>query len=139
MSYKSTFIQIAEDCPATESIVPQAKGNSMPIHLIQYNLLSKEPYTYSHEELVFAVYVARQGISDVELAEKRDELWANLFQKGHPCLRASALTKRYGWGAHYNEEGKIALYGMETEAYQDFVQSDDVKLLRAMRSKRVKK
>ncbi len=136
MSYISTFIQVAEDCPTTTSVVPPAKGNSTPIHLIQYNLLQNEPYTYSHETLVFAVYVARQGITEAELAERRDELWANLFQKGHPCLRASALTKRYGWGAHYNEEGKIALYGVETPQYQEFVQSGEVKLLKAMRNKR---
>ena len=29
--------------------------------------------------------------------------------KGQPCMRASPLTKRYGWAAHYDAEGKLAL------------------------------
>jgi hypothetical protein len=138
MSYTNTFIQVADDCAVTQSEVPIPKGTTMPIHVIQYQLLSRSPYQYDHEELVFAVYVRRQGISEAEVLARKDELWADLFQKGHPCMRASALTKRYGWGTHYNEEGKIALYGMESEAYQRFVQDEngDTKLLMAMRSKR---
>ena len=80
----------------------------------------------------------RQGLSEEEVKANKETLWADLFRKGHPCLRASALTKRYGWGAHYDEAGKIALYGMETSEYKQFIQNEsgDTKLLRAMRSKR---
>ncbi|WP_342481620.1 DUF6157 family protein [Paenibacillus sp. FSL L8-0340] len=38
------------------------------------------------------------------------EIWGALFSKSNPCLRASMLSKRYGWGMHFNDEGKIALY-----------------------------
>jgi hypothetical protein len=136
MSYTDTFIQVAEDCPVTTSEIPVPRGKTRPIHLIQYELLTRQPYHYDHEELVFAVHVRRQGIPEAEVQAHKDELWNELFQKGHPCLRASSLTKRYGWGAHYNENGKIALYGMESDEYQKFVADDTIKLLKAMRNKR---
>lgn len=137
MAYTDTFIEVAPDCPVVEGVVPVMRGKRTPIHLIQYRLLTDAPYTYSHKELVFAVHVARQGVLPEELVERRDEIWADLFKKGHPCLRASALTKRYGWGAHYDGEGKIALYGMDSVAYGNFTRpGTGVKLLKAMRSKR---
>ena len=40
-------------------------------------------------------------------------------------------------GRHYNGEGKITLYGMESEEYRRFVAGEDgVKLLTAFRNKR---
>ncbi|MGN7760701.1 DUF6157 family protein [Paenibacillus sp. 22594] len=30
------------------------------------------------------------------------------------------MPKRYGWGIHYNREGKIALYGKESPEYDHF-------------------
>ena len=136
MPYKNTFIQVAEDCPITSSEIPTLRGKKKSIHLIQYELLTENPYTLTHKDLIFAVHVQRKGISAAELAENKAALWADLFQKEHPCLRASSLTKRYGWGAHYNEEGKIALFGMDSPEYQQFVQDEATKQLKAMRSKR---
>ncbi|MCP4429329.1 MAG: hypothetical protein GY803_33010 [Chloroflexi bacterium] len=139
MSYTNTFIQVSEDCPTSSGIVPVAKSKRTPIHLIQYELLSQNPYTYDHRELIFEVHVRRSGISQDELSNRRAEIWDDLFQKGHPCLRVSALTKRYGWGAHYDENGKIALYAMEAERYQQIIQAEEdgkTKLLTAFRNKR---
>lgn len=139
MPYKNTFVEVAPDCPIIVAEVPVPRGKRIPIHLIQYNLLMESPYTLSHKELIFAVHVERQGISPEEVETRREEIWADLFKKEHPCLRASALTKRYGWGAHYNEEGKIALYGLGSEDYEEFTRpGTEVKLLKAMRSKRKK-
>jgi deazaflavin-dependent oxidoreductase (nitroreductase family) len=42
------------------------------------------------------------------------------------CFRASPLTKKYGWGIYSNEEGKIAMYGVESEEYQRFVADESV-------------
>lgn len=139
MTYTNTFIQVAEDCPAAIGIVPTAKGNRIPIHVIQYELLSQNPYTFDHKELIFEVHIRRSGISQEDAQKRRAEIENDLFQKGHPCLRASALTKRYGWGAHYDENGKIALYAMESDRYQQFIQAVEngtVKLLGAFRNKR---
>lgn len=136
MSYTTTFIQVAEDCPVSHSIIPEAKGPKAPKHLIEYELLTDNPYTYTHDDLVFEVFVRQKNISQEELHENGEQMRAEFLAKGQPCLRASSLTKKYGWGAHYNEEGKIALYGMETEEYKKFVQTEGIKLYKGMRSSR---
>ena len=139
MTYTNTFIRVSEDCPVSDGVIPIAKGKRTPIHVFQYELLSQNPYTYNHQELIFEVHVRRTGIPPDERHNRKTEIWDNLFQKGHPCLRASALTKRYGWGAHYDENGCIALYAMESEQYKQFIQAAEagtIKLLTALRSKR---
>ena len=135
MSYRDTFIQIAPDSMAISGVVPVSDRKPVPIHIIQYELLSQHPYCYTHEDLVFEVYVRRQGFSSEELAAHGTEIRGELFQKGHPCLRASALTKQYGWGAHYNHEGKIALYAVDSDEYRQFVATCP-NLLTALKRKR---
>lgn len=138
MSYQDTFIQVADDCPVETAVIPTLRGKSKSIHLIQYELLSKNPYQFDHEALIFEVYVQRNNISETDLAKRREELWNTLFKKEHPCMRASALKKKYGWGAHYDAEGKIALYGMDSVDYHTFLKDENCKQLMAMRSKRKK-
>lgn len=135
MSHQNTFITVAPDCPVEQAKVPVSKKVKKPIHLIQYELLQDNPYQFTHQELVFTVYLIKEGIECASDDEKAD-VWNKLFSKGHPCLRASALTKKYGFGAHYDQDGKIALYPMEGERYQTFITDDSIKKLAAMRSKR---
>jgi hypothetical protein len=52
-------------------------------------------------------------------------------------MRASPLTKQYGWGAHYDEAGRIALYAVQSEEYRRFSRDTTVRKFSAMRSKRV--
>lgn len=138
MSYTNTFIQVAPDCPVVSGVEPVARGESKPIHVIQYELLRDNPYLFTHEELLFEVHIRHKGITSEQLQTERAIIWDQLFQKMHPCLRASLLPKKYGWGIHYDAQGKIALYGMESPQYQRFVQADKsgVTLLAALRSKR---
>ncbi len=138
MNYKQTFITISPDSPTEASIIPASKGDKPTIHALQYQLLTEHPYTFNGEELLFEVHVRRLGLSPEEVAERRDELWAELFSKDHACLRASTLAKKYGWGFHFDEAGHIALYGAETDAYQTFSSGEqaDIKVLSGMRSKR---
>jgi hypothetical protein len=135
MVYKNTFIQIAPDSETTSGMIPESNRKVIPIHMIEYQLLSENPYRFDHEDLIFEVFLMCQGTSDEERASRGDVIHAELFQKEHPCLRASALTKRYGWGAHYDEHGKIALYAVDSVEYKHFVETCPNQLL-AMRSKR---
>jgi hypothetical protein len=72
------------------------------------------------------------------LAARGEAIRAELFQKNHPCLRASPLPKRYGWGVHYDGHGRIAIYGTESEDYRRLSRDGegDPALVRGMRSKR---
>ncbi|MBW4841004.1 MAG: hypothetical protein KZY74_16565 [Paenibacillaceae bacterium] len=136
MSYKNTFIRVSTDCPTDHAIVPVSTRPAKPVHLIQYELLSQAPYRYNHEELLFEVHIRHKQVPKEVVQERRQELWEELFSKPHPCLRASALPKKYGWGVHYDEQWKIAIYGMDSPDYQRFTASTDVQLLNAMRNSR---
>ena len=75
-------------------------------------------------------FAEKNDVSQHEMNTKR-ELF---FSKGQPCLRASALTKRYGWGIHYNQEGKIALVPVESPEYKKLLEDPATTKYKAMRS-----
>ena len=128
--YTSAFITIAPDCPVHAGEVP---GKTESVPGLQYRLLTERPYTLTGDELIFAVHLVHKNIgADADL----DAVRRALFAKPHPCMRASMLPKRYGWGVHYDEAGRIALYGAETAAYQQHAARDDLKILAAMRNRK---
>jgi hypothetical protein len=139
MKITDTFVLVAPDCPGRTSVVPAVKeGAKPPVHAIQYELLADHPYRYTLEELIYEVHTRHKGIPPEELANSGTRIWDELFQKNHPCMRASMLPKKYGWGVHYDHDGKLALYGMESEEYRRFAQTAEgpLQLVYAMRSKR---
>lgn len=135
MPYANTLIVVATDCPVEQSEPPVSKRAKKPMHIIQYELVLQHPYKYGHKELIFETYLIKEGLDSLSEMEK-EEIWESLFSKGHPCMRASALTKRYGYGAHYNADRKIALYPIESEKYQKLLADDEVKKIPAMKRKR---
>lgn len=138
MHITDTFVRVAEDCPIEIGMAPVSTRTLPPVHVIQYQLLSTEPYKYNLEELIYEVHVRHKQIPQEEQVTRKEEIWAELFSKNHPCMRASMLPKRFGWGVHYNAEGKIAIYAKESPEYDQFIMGEGemLKLVYAMRSKR---
>lgn len=136
MSYTDTFIPVAEDSEATKSTEPNLHHGKKTIAGHEYDLLRERPYTYDQDELIFEVYVRRNDIPAEQVWENRSKIWTEAFSKSHSDLRSSALIKRYGWGAHFNADGKIALYGIETEEYERFIELEHIKVLTPLGSKR---
>jgi hypothetical protein len=132
MNEYDTFIQIAEDCPVSEAVIPQAKGESKTIPVIQYELLSNHPYRYTQEDVLFEVFAERNQIPETERAAAREKF----FSKGQPCLRTSSLGKRYGWGIHHDAEGKVAIYAVESDEYLKLMNDQSITQCNAMRSKK---
>jgi Family of unknown function (DUF6157) len=130
-NYFDTFIEVAEDCPLTVAEVPPQKEEKT-IASLQYNMIHDHPYTYTSDDIIFNVYAERQGIAKKDLKAEREKF----FSKGQPCMRSSALPKRYGWGVHSNEDGKLALVAVETAAYKKLAGDKTVKQIKAMRSRR---
>ncbi|USG63737.1 DUF6157 family protein [Brevibacillus ruminantium] len=137
-NYYNTFITIAPDCPTIMGIIPPDKKTGKTKHSIEYELVSQAPYHYTQEELLYEVYIRHKNISQEELAERGDEIRADFFSKPKACMRASALPKKFGWGIHFNEEGKMALIPVDSPEYQRFIDGacGPVKLVPAMRSKK---
>ena len=129
-NYYNTFIEIADDSEATSGIAPQPKGSNKTIAEIQFEMIAKNPYKYSSDDVLFNVYAERNDIAKSEQKAEREKF----FSKGQPCFRASPLTKKYGFGVHSDKNGKMAIYGIETEKYELFLTDSDIIKVKAMRS-----
>ncbi|MFF2887951.1 DUF6157 family protein [Paenibacillus sp. NPDC057967] len=138
--WTNMFVAVAPDCPVEMGVEPVSKRESKPAHVIQYELLAAQPYRFTFEEQLFEVYFRHKGFDPDMPEDERSQLRDELLAKNHPCMRASQLPKKFGWGVHYNDQGKIAIYGMESEAYQkllDAAKNDEhMELQTAVRSSR---
>ena len=123
-----TFIAIAEDCPAKGEVPPSRKAEPTAAE-IQYRMLVEQPYRHTQSDVVYASSTAgRTGAVTQE----------EFFSKPQACLRASPLAKRYGWGIHFDEQGKAAAYAADSPEYDEFKSSPILTQTRGMRSARQK-
>ena len=130
-NYFDTFIEAAEDTKARRGTPPPAKDKKTVAEM-QYSLIFKNPYKYTSDDVLFQVFADRNDLTKAEYAQGREQF----FSKGQPCLRTSPLTKTYGFGIHSDHEGRIALFGMETEEYQKFLTDAEIKKVKALKSAR---
>jgi hypothetical protein len=131
-NYFNTLIEVAADCPATAGEIPPEKPGTGSIARIQFDTISRHPYRFTSDDVLLKVYAERNELP----TEQHEEAKTALFSKGQACLRASPLARRYGWGIHHNEEGKIALFGVETDEYKNLLKDKNLELVKAMRSKK---
>jgi len=121
-NYVDTFIEVAEDCPAAVAEIPPAKEPRTAAQ-IEYEMLIDNPYKYTSDDVLYESNGKRRGIA-------REDF----FAKPQPCFRASFLGKKYGWGVHSDKDGKIGIYGVESEEYKRLSLDGTLKHLKAMRS-----
>jgi hypothetical protein len=132
MKITNTFIRIADDSDVAMGVVPQIKDGKPSVAHMHYDLLINHPYEYDIDSFNFEIWCQRNDIA----AADRDNHREAFFSRGHPCMRASPLTKTHGFGAHYNYAGKIAIYPVDSKAYHKLLNDPDNKVEMAMRSKR---
>jgi hypothetical protein len=135
VGYVDAFIAVAEDCTVSAAKVPAPRGTSRTVAQIQYDLLSGNPFTFTEEDVLFASWFerqAREGATEDEIARLR----AHFFAKDQPCLRTSPLARTHGWGLVFDGKGRVALCAMESPEYERYLNSDEVKVMRAFRAKR---
>lgn len=130
-NYFDTFIEVAEDSKANSGIKPPAKDKKTVAEM-QYELIAKNPYKYTSDDIFFQVYADRNDLTEAEYKKAREVF----FSKGQPCFRASPLTKTYGFGIHSDSMGNVALFGMETKEYQKFLEDTNIVKLKAMKSRK---
>jgi len=131
-NYFNTFIEVAEDSPAAKGEMPPVKGDNKTAANIQFDMLIDQPYKHTSDDVLFQVHADKNKIGAKARKEEREKF----FSKGQPCFRASPLTKRYGWGAHFDEEGKMALYALESAQYKKLAADKKLQHVKAMRSKK---
>lgn len=131
MTIINTFIAIAEDSKNRMGVEPPEREGGPSLARLHFDLLSEHPYELTIDDLNFRVHCLKTGADPHDATARQ-----SFLSKGHPCMRASPLTKTYGFGAHYNHAGKIAIYPADSRAYAKFLQDPEVKVEKAMRSKR---
>jgi hypothetical protein len=131
-NYFDAFISVSEDSPAKRGEIPPLKNGEKTIAGLQYDLIKSNPYLYTSDEVVFAVYAQRNIIGKGDMETERERF----FSKGQPCLRSSSLVKRYGWSVHSNNEGRVAIYPMESKEYLMYSGDKSLKQLKGMKSKK---
>src|SRR5262249_31017371 len=94
MNYIDTFIEVADDSPAQSASVPAPKGGKQTIPVLQYEMIANHPYQYTQEDVLFETYADYNHVP----AHNRPTERQKFFSRDQPCLRASSLGKRYGWG-----------------------------------------
>jgi hypothetical protein len=134
VSYRNTFIAVSADCKGQGEVPPHKEGKLTAAE-IQLELLARHPYRYTHDEALFESSTLMRENPDAS-PERKEELRAQFFAKPQACLRASALPKRYGWGLHFDAEGKGAAYPLDSEEYRRLASDLEVVQTRGMRSKR---
>ncbi|MBD8136045.1 DUF6157 family protein [Peribacillus frigoritolerans] len=132
MSYKNTLITISEDSKVSSAKVPVIRNEKPTIAYIEHDLINNNPYKFTQEDVQFKTYLIKNQMEAENAAELREQF----FSKSKACFRASPLVKNYGWGIHYNNQGKIAIYDVNSEMYNQLLKQDDITKLKGMRSKR---
>jgi len=127
----NTFIVVAPDSTAEAGVVPK-EAASPSIARRTYDLIAAAPYVHTSDDVIFTVWADRQEMPKALRAAAREAF----FSKGQPCLRASDLTKKYGWGVHHDDKGRVALVAVGSAEYEAFAARDDVTVVKAMRSKK---
>ena len=131
-NYRNTFIEVADDSPVSIAEVPGVRNGKETVASLQYQLIHDNPYQLTSDEVLFQVYSQRNDLTVEEIQDERKRF----FSKGQACMRASPLTKRYGWGIINDSEGKIALVARESEEYKRLVEDERIQKVKGMRSRR---
>lgn len=135
MNYLDTFITVADDSPTASSIVPEERGGKKTVAVIQYEILAGHPYEYTQEEILFLTHARHKEIPAATLKANGKKLREEFFAKEQPCLRTSPLARKYGWGFHFDPQGKVALYSVESKEYKQLAKKAS-KVLKAFRTSR---
>ncbi len=132
-NYFNTLIVVAEDIKVVCGVIPSSK-TSKTIAEMQYERIIDNPYKYTSDEMLFQIYAIRNDINESDINHEKEKF----FSKGQACLRTSPLARTYGFGIHFNEVGKVAIYGVETFEYNQLLNDENIKKVKAMRTKRIK-
>lgn len=128
-NYLDAFILASADSPADAGLAPLKPGS---IAQIQHALLLADPYGLTSDDLLFEVHARRRGLTEAERPAER----AAFLARPQACLRASPLVKLHGWGLHHDAAGRVAAYGVETQAYAMFAARTDLRIVPGMRNRR---
>ena len=131
MVTRNILITPAEDCPAKAAEIPPAGVKKPTRAALEHACLTGAPYALDHKRFSYRMHVEMADVAGKDALDF-DEFHA----KGQPCMRASPLTKRYGWAAHYDADGRLALVDPGSQAFAGLAVDKSLPQKPAMRTKR---
>jgi hypothetical protein len=134
-NYYSTFISVADDCPATVAEEPPHRAGGLTAAQVHLQMARDQPYAYKQEQILFRAHLNSKGIDPHDEYEGGTR-WTQFLSTGQPCLRTSALAKRYGWGFHFDDRGQVMAVPAGSDEYRRLSADSNLRQLKAMRSRR---
>lgn len=116
VDYVNTFIAVAPDFDDEATSVPPLRAGKPTVALATWQLIHGAPDALTSADVIFTVWADRHGIPTAD----RDQARRDFFAKPQACLRASDLGKRYGWGIHADDHGRLALYPVGSAEYGSY-------------------
>lgn len=126
----NTFVSVSADCRVQKGEAPPMRNGEPTAAYIQYELISRNPYKFTSDEILFMVHAVKEDLPSVSWQQEKDEL----FAKAQQCMKSSPLALHYGWGIHHNADGKVAIHCRSSKEYSDLMSRSDVKIVRPKRS-----
>ena len=129
--YQGTLITVAGDSPTDHGLVPTSG-----VAAFQYALLAGHPHELTQADVLFrTAYRDSPGDPD----DLRTSHWDEFFAPPRACLRTSPLPKKYGWGLHFDDQGRVALVDVTSAEYRRFRNDPRLKVVPAMHSARLRR
>ena len=111
------IVLVAEDCPA-QAATPPLPGRAGPsVAQVQYELIVAEPFRWTENDVLFESWWRRQDAAASASPAEKERVRAEFLARPRPCLRASPLPMRYGWGLVFDEQDRVALCPVESPEY----------------------
>jgi hypothetical protein len=74
-NYFDTFIEVAEDTKAELGTKPPTKENKT-IAEMQFELVSKNPYKFTSDDVFFQIYADRNDLTEAEYKQAREQFFS---------------------------------------------------------------
>jgi hypothetical protein len=132
-----SLITVAEDCPVQAGVAPTGWRGALTVAQVQHGLLAGDPFRFTEDDVLFESWFRRQqfpqGPPDTDGVRTLREAF---LAKQRPCLRASPLPMRFGWGLASDGAGRLALCAVESPEYRELTApGSGVRLHKAFRSR----
>jgi hypothetical protein len=114
VDYVDTFITVSPDSMMDGAAAPQRRGEAPTVASATFELVAEHPYRWRSSDVIFTVWADRRDVPEAE----RERVRAEFYARPQACLRSSDLAKRYGWGIHSVQDGRVAIYAVGTPEYE---------------------
>lgn len=74
-NYADTFIEVATDTKATTGTKPLSKGDKKTVAEMQYDLIVKNPYKYTSDDILFQVFADRNDLTQATYKQAREQFF----------------------------------------------------------------